>query len=321
VTSLSVIVPVWNDPDGLQETIGSLLRQMYARDEFEIVIVDNGSTDETLSVAESLRRAHPGLIVVEQERGVRSSYAGRNRGIRRARGEILCFIDADMTAPADYLTQVQKAFESGVDYLGCQVELYAVPCTRAAEYNRAFGFRVAEYMRKEHFAPTCCLSVRRAVLERVGGFDPRLESGGDREFGERVRAAGFRQEYVPGIVLRHPARTTWLALWRKSRRTARGLAQLHYYYPDRYASAARRFLTWRAYAPTRPRTLQRRYEEVGIELSSASAALVSLWVLPIRWARPIAYLGERIRLWRRKLSREDRPAGQDRPCAGSGAVH
>jgi glycosyltransferase AglI len=306
---ISVVIPVFNDPDGLRETVTSLAGQTLPQSQFEIVIVDNGSTDGTFEVAQLLAVHSPGFVIAERERAYRSSYAARNRGIRRARGDIICFVDADMTVPPAYLQGVRDALASGIDYLGCRVMLYADRATTAAQYNQAFGFRVQEYLLKDHFAPTCCLSVRRAVLERVGFFDARLESGGDLEFGGRVHAAGFHQDYAPDIVLRHPARTTFRALLNKSRRTARGLAQLHHYHPGRYDGAVRRLLTWRAYMPTRPRTIQQRYAAIGSRVSGGAAILISLWSLPLRWARPFAFLRERIRLNRSSRAAATAEAG------------
>ena len=63
----------------------------------------------------------------------------------------------------------------------------------------------------------------RQVIERVGGFDARLKSFGDLEWGQRIFAAGYRQVYAPTVRVRHPARRTWGEMTRKTARVAGGV--------------------------------------------------------------------------------------------------
>lgn len=293
---ISVIVPVFNDAQGLEDTVASLVRQSYPRGAYEVIVVDNGSTDGTAEAAERLAAQHPDVVRVAREAGIRGSYAARNEGVRRAAGRILCFIDADMRAPPDHLRRVEAELARGVDYLGCRVRIVAARPTLAARYNRAVGFPVREYLERHRFAPTCCLSVRREVVEAVGGFDARLESGGDLEFGQRVYAAGFRQAYAEHIVLEHPARSTYASLLSKQRRLARGAAQLAHYYPERYGRLARRYLTPRYYLPPRPAWLAARLAAAGVRVSWVQALGIALWTVPLSWVEPLVHVREARRL-------------------------
>ncbi|HEX6938021.1 MAG TPA: glycosyltransferase [Longimicrobiales bacterium] len=292
---ISVIVPVYNEPRGLERTVASLLRQDGARS-YEVIVVDNGSADSTPRVADRLAEEHAGRVVSAREPRIRSSYAARNEGIRRARGGIFCFVDADMWAPPDYLARVGAAFDRGEDYVGCRVEIVPQRPTLAAWYNRAVGFPVREYLERLHFAPTCCLSVRRGVFDAVGAFDARLESGGDLEFGQRVHAAGFRQFYAEEIVLRHPARASYRALLSKQRRIARGAAQLAHHYPERYGHLARRFRTARYYLPSRPRWLAARLRAAGYPATWLRAFWIACWAAPLAWIEPLVFVRETRRL-------------------------
>ncbi|HEX7119994.1 MAG TPA: glycosyltransferase [Longimicrobiales bacterium] len=293
--NISVIVPVFNDPRGLEVTIDSLVRQRASRP-YEVIVVDNGSTDATPEVADRLRSAHPDRVVSARESRLRSSYAARNEGIRTARGEVLCFVDADMWAPPDYVERVARAFDGAVDYLGCRVEIVANPPTLAAWYNRAVGFPVREYLERYHFAPTCALCVRRRVIDAVGAFDDRLESGGDMEFGQRVHAAGFRQGFADAIVLSHPARSSYRSLLAKQRRLARGAAQLVHYYPERYRHLADRFRTLNYYLPSRPGWLSDRLGAAGYPVSRLHAVGIAFWAAPLAWIEPLVFAREARRL-------------------------
>ncbi|AUX10527.1 glycosyl transferase family 2 [Halalkaliarchaeum desulfuricum] len=229
---MSVIVPVYNDPAGISTTLDSLLTQSTEHD-FHVLVVDNASTDRTPDV---VRSYDDDRITLLHETDIQSSYAARNTGIRNAETNILAFLDADMTVSDSWLENALDTFHAtDADYLACDVEL-TLPETPslAARYDRHTGFPVEQYLERQHFAPTCCLFVRREVFRDVGLFDPRLASGGDKEFGNRVHDAGYRMEFADDATVFHPTRNTLRSLVKKDVRVGRGLAQLQRLYPDRY---------------------------------------------------------------------------------------
>lgn len=237
--SVSVIVPVYNDPSGLRETLDSLTAQTYPTDAHEILIVDNDSTDETPAVARSYAADHESVTyLLEDER--QSSYAARNRGIAAADGDVFAFVDADMIVEPTWLVDAVRAVERrDAAYMGCDVEM--IPSdggdSLTERYNLSSGFPIDRYVEEMDFAPTCCLLVRRRVFDDVGAFDSRLISGGDREFGHRVRDSGRELHFAPEVTMYHPTRSTADAILRKSRRVGRGVYQLRLFHPDRYDSS------------------------------------------------------------------------------------
>ncbi len=94
---VSVIIPVYNEPDNIRSSLSSIVDQTYPETRYEVLVVDNGSTDETRTVV----REFPVQLLVEDE--VQGSYAARNRGIERATGEILAFTDADCVPEQEWL--------------------------------------------------------------------------------------------------------------------------------------------------------------------------------------------------------------------------
>lgn len=225
---LSVIIPAYNDPEGLQDTLNSLINQQDTP-KYEIVVVDNDSTDETPSVIDEFEAEYPGLVFGYSERDMQSSYAARNTGIEEASGDIIAFLDADMTVDETWVRDICQCFEElDVDYLGCNVEMY-IPNgedTFWARYDVAMGLPVKHYLETKRFAPTCALTVRREVFDVVDTFDQTLVSGGDKEFGRRVHDAGLMMGYTDQIVVRHPARSTFQAHVKKAARIGRGQVQL-----------------------------------------------------------------------------------------------
>ena len=230
--SVSIVVPVYNDPDGVSQTLDSLAKQGTLS--AELLVVDNGSTDETRDVIRSYTAEHDNVhLLVEDE--IQGSYAARNKGIQHADGDVLAFLDADETVDEDWLdTALEAMDEQGVDYLGCNVKLTLAEDTLVGRYDKRTGFPVEQYLEEEHYAPTCALLVKREVFEDVGRFDARLISGGDREFGERVHEAGYDQGYAADATVYHPARTSLESLAKKNFRVGRGFCQKQRYYPERY---------------------------------------------------------------------------------------
>lgn len=280
---ISVIIPVYNCPDGLKDTVESLIAQDYLKEKYEVIIADNGSSDDTLAVAEDYVDRFPDLVQVVIEDKIQSSYAARNKGIDASLGDILCFIDADMTVEHNYLTHIKKRYDDGsVDYYGCKVNIYSVKDTLTSKFNIVNGFPVKSYLENHNFVPTCCLSVRRYVVEKVGAFDSRLESSGDLEFGHRVYKAGLKQGYMDDIVLHHPARWKYRSMLNKGKRIARGIAQLNYYFPDQYGYLVERYFRLRRYLPSNPIRQIKRFKDNKIHINVITALIYSVFPLPIR---------------------------------------
>jgi len=218
-TMVSVVIPVYNNPSGLLDTLKSLVVQDYKN--FEIIVVDKGFTE---------------TIRVVTENNIQSSYAARNKGIEVSRGSIIAFIDADMTVEKNWLRKIVETFNKNgkIDYLGCKVDICLKSKNVLELYDKMIGFPVEKYITYDNFVPTCCLVVHKTLFDKVGLFDHRLISGGDYEFGNRVFESGYKLYYEPKIVMKHPVRETLRQLLGRYFRIARGRRQSFFYYPVRY---------------------------------------------------------------------------------------
>jgi glycosyltransferase involved in cell wall biosynthesis len=233
---VSVIVPVYNDPRGIELTLESVTGQTYSADDYEILVVDNDSSDDTRGIVRRYADRYENVsLLIEDE--IQSPAAARNRGIEHATGSILAFIDTDMTVDATWLTSLVETLEAGGhDYMGCAVETYPLEGreTTASRYDSLFAFPMEDYLQNSKFVGTGCLTVRKEVFDTVGVFDPHLFSAEDKEFGRRVYEAGFDQHFEPTITMYHPARTSTIEQVKKSFRIGRGKGQLRNRYPDRF---------------------------------------------------------------------------------------
>ena len=227
MTRFSIIIPVYNEPDGIDTTLRSLVEQDH--DSFELIPVNNNSKDDTPSVIQNWAERYPEQIFPAVEREIQSSYAARNTGIETAQGELFVFIDADMTVPSGWLERIDAAFrDNNVDYLGYDIELQIPDGEEGywAWYNQQMGLPARWYFDHHQYVPTSALAVRHSVFDHVGLFNEELVSGGDKKFGRKVHDhPELTMAFTDDIVVYHPARTSFKDLYTKSMRLGRGKAQ------------------------------------------------------------------------------------------------
>ena len=222
---VSVIIPVFNDAVGLFKALKALAEQSYPQDRFEVVVVDNGSTQDMAAVC-----AKHANVRYEFE-NIASSYRARNRGVAVSRGSVLAFTDADCLPDPGWIENgVQHLIQdSSLGLLGGPVEVFPKHPTdpNAVEvYEMITAFPIELFIRRWSFTVTANLFVRRAVFEEVGGFHSSLKSAGDLEWGQRATRAGHTLGFCQRAEIRHPARSTLGALLQKTRRIQGGLHDL-----------------------------------------------------------------------------------------------
>lgn len=223
---VSIIIPVLNDPQRLQLCLEALENQTYPKHLYEVLVVDNGS-DESLEPV--VRPFNQAKMLVEMARG---SYTARNKGILHAKGEVLAFTDADCIPHSDWLEKgaAHLLAVPNCGLVGGHIEFSFKNPNRpnAAElYDQFFFLQQEYYLEYEQFAATANVFTYKQVFERVGLFNSNLKSGGDREWGKRVAAAGYAQSYAADASICHPARNSVAQLQRKVVRVARATYDLN----------------------------------------------------------------------------------------------
>jgi glycosyltransferase involved in cell wall biosynthesis len=188
---LSVIVPAYNEAVALPETLAQLNRAVAWSDAaVEVLVVDNGSIDCT---AESARAGGATVVTEPVRRGVGGA---RNAGARRARGDVLVFVDADVLIPERALARVVEAM-SNPACLGGAFDTEYRPRRRVLALYLRFWRVVALSFR---MAQGACQFCSRQAFEKLGGYDERQWMGEDVEFWWRLRRLarrrGSRVEYI-----------------------------------------------------------------------------------------------------------------------------
>lgn len=204
---VSVIIPVFNDAKRLKICLEALQNQTYSRGSYEVIVVDNRSTEDIKSVVEQYSQA---VYAYEEHQ---TSYAARNRGIAVAKGEVLAFTDADCVPAPDWIEQGVACLvrHPHCGLVAGRVEVFAQDPARptAVEMHQlAMAFRQSKYLDKAKGCVTANLFTFSKMMDTVGKFDPTLRSGGDLEWGKRVFDQGYEQVYAEDACVGHPARSS-----------------------------------------------------------------------------------------------------------------
>lgn len=184
---VSIVIPALNEQRYIEGCLASLVALSIPRESFEVLLVDNGSTDRTVELAEAFRSLLD--LTILRRAGVRIS-ALRNYGASQARGDILVFLDADCLARSDWLpdhtTLVERLLHVGVLGASYDIPSNSTWVSRAWEQGQS-NSAIAEV----RYVPGGGMFLRREVFEALDGFDESLETNEDAELCRRVRAMGL----------------------------------------------------------------------------------------------------------------------------------
>jgi glycosyltransferase involved in cell wall biosynthesis len=220
---VSVVVPVYNGERTLGDCLRSLQTQSLRSSAYEVIVVDDGSTDASAALAE-----RSGARVIRQPNA--GAAAARNAGFAGSEAEWIAFIDADCVASRGWLKAlVQAAERSGADVIcvaGKTLGLAsATPAARFVDLKG--GLDAGRHLSHPRypFAPSGNVLYRRSALVAVGGYDPRYRSYEACDLHQRLGAAPGQCVFEPAALAFHRHRATWREYWRQQRSYGAGLAQ------------------------------------------------------------------------------------------------
>lgn len=257
---VSVVIATYNDRERLQDCLGSIADQSYPSDKYEIIAVDDGSTDGTI---EAVRRAFPAVrLIVKSHTGADDS---RNHGIAAAKGEIIALTDSDCTVPRDWISSIVRAIAGNAGAVVGGRILHSGSLWARLVGVSEFGGYVGTSPRDVAVIPSCNLGAKRRVFEEIL-FDPRLVFEGDVLICHYLKRTGRRVVFVPEIVVHHHPSDTAGASLRRARRYGDG------------------FVRTRLLEPTLPYASFVRAGTPGIIFITAARVLLDWWRL-VRWRR------------------------------------
>lgn len=226
---VSVIVPVYNDAEGLKLCLEALCNQTYPQTDWEAIVVDNAS-ENSPQIRELVERYGTAKYAYEATPG---SYAARNRGISLAKGEIIAFTDADCIPRPDWLEKGVAKLMSvpNCGLLAGKIELvFQNPTapTPVELYESITAFPQEQLLKNQKGGATANVFTFKEAIANVGSFNPMLKSGGDVEWGQRVFQHGYAQVYADDVRVGHRARTSFAELYNRTIRLAGGIYDRHH---------------------------------------------------------------------------------------------
>lgn len=273
---ISVIVPAYNAEDTLGDCLVALETQTLNRDRYEVIVVDDGSTDRTAEIA----RRHDVQLIRQPNAG---PAVARNRGAQAAlrqaqdtaQGDLLIFTDADCAPAPDWIERMIAPFRRNPEVAGAKGVYRTRQRERVARFVQLeYEGKYARMARQDHidFVDTYSAAYRRDVFLANGGFDavfptPSVE---DQEFSFRLARKGYRLVFVPDAVVYHHHDTTLGEYWRRKFGIGYWKALLLRWHPERVVRDSHT-----------PQVLK---VQIGlVSLLSLSLLITPFWA-PARWA-------------------------------------
>jgi len=212
--SISVVVPTYNRKHLLKGCLNSLFNQSYPANNYEIIVIDDGSTDGTAQMVKEIKATcdHK-IIYLRQDR--KGPAIARNLGIKAAKGKIICFLDDDCIADVDLLSEVYKSFSDDFSNEVGGVKGRVEPIwNERTDLSYALGKYI--YV-SERSLSSNNLAYKKSVLHEVGLFDETfpIPAWEDVDLGNRVMDKGYKILYNPKAIVWHPHEKDFVTFKRK----------------------------------------------------------------------------------------------------------
>ncbi|MFH1751947.1 MAG: glycosyltransferase [archaeon] len=200
---ISIIIPAFNAEKIIGKTIKSLLNQK-TRKSFEIVVIDDGSTDGTLNALQKFKSNKKIRVFSQQNSG---PAIARNNGVKKASGEIIVFIDSDCVAESNWLEEMVKPFENE-KVAGVQGAYKTNQRSLTARFIQVEILDRYKRMQKSinlDWIGSYSAAYRKKPFLLVGGFDPsfKVASGEDPELSFKLNKFGWKLKFNPKAIVYH----------------------------------------------------------------------------------------------------------------------
>jgi GT2 family glycosyltransferase len=226
--TVSVIVPTFNAARWISDQLAALSEQTYSS-EWELIVADNGSTDDTRAVARSWKHAFPELRILDASGG-RGPAHNRNQGAREASGHLLLFTDVDDIVCPGWIAQMAAGLRNSPIVTG-PVEHFVdgrTPSWDDVQLSK-------EHSRPGPFEPLigCNMGIERKLFLELGGFDEDAPAGwDDTDLSLRATNRGISITWVEQALVLRRRPSSVRAMWRKEFAYGRGWTMLERRYPQ-----------------------------------------------------------------------------------------
>lgn len=237
---ISVIIITYNRKDTLEKAIGSIFSQDYPESMYEIVVVDDGSTDGTEDLIKILDKEHS---IVYFKQGRKGPAAARNLGIRNAKGKIIAFLDSDCIAPRDWLSTIAGLYKRHPETVSVGGSSESGPLKKSFinGFAKLVFYRPAPRQTEGYVnsVATRSLSFKKEIFQEIGYFDEVIGYPEDTEFNLRLNLKGYKIYYSPALTVMHIHPFDLFSCYKREFDIGRTDYKIHIKYPDFYIRAFR----------------------------------------------------------------------------------
>lgn len=230
----SIIIPVYNRPDELEDLLASLCKQTYVH--FEVIVVEDGSTMPALDVVENY---HDKLKIRYFKIENSGPAMARNFGASKAHGEYLLILDSDVVLPAAWLEQIYDAQKH------YPVDAFGGPDKAASSFSpiqKAISYAMTSFLttggirggrkKLDKFYPRSFnMGIKQEVYQALGGF-ANMRYGEDIDFSIRIMKGGYRTRLFPAAWVYHKRRTNLIQFFKQVWHSGNARITLYHKYPD-----------------------------------------------------------------------------------------
>ncbi|MEJ2241080.1 MAG: glycosyltransferase family 2 protein [Candidatus Bathyarchaeota archaeon] len=231
---ISIMIPAHNEEHVIRRILQRMTELTYSKNKFEVIVIDDASTDRTYEIAKEFAKIYPFIKVVRRNAndGGKGKPEALNCGLKFIRGEIIYFFDADYLPQFDIVEKLTIYFrDPKVGAVQGRVTVLNEPSslvTRLITLERIGGYRVDQFARNQlglipQFGGTVG-GFRKTIIESLGGWDPDILAE-DTDLTFKIILAGFKVKYVNEAECYEEAVEDWHSYWVQRSRWAKGHMQ------------------------------------------------------------------------------------------------
>jgi len=216
---VSIIIPVFNDENDLEETLKCIERQDFDENLMETIVVDNGSSDNSLKIAGKFDFVK---LVLEHEK-LSSPYSARNRGIENSNGKIIVLLDSTCKPAKTWLREgINEFLKKKYDIAGGEVKFnFKKKYTISEYYDSLINIKMKKSIIERQVSKTANMFINRDVFDKIGYFPEGVRSGADVRWTRNASISGYKIHFIESaIVYKEPRK--FLMLLKKQWRVGIG---------------------------------------------------------------------------------------------------
>lgn len=237
----SIIIPVYNRPEEISELLDSLSRLSPCGQEYEIIVVEDGSTKPCEAIVKGYEAVEPVRYLKKENAGPGPA---RNFGAEAAKGEWLIFLDSDTIIPSGWLCAIDRGLSAVREDWKCNFAAFGGPDRASADFSpmqKAISYSMTSFLttggirggkRKitRFFPRSFNMAVRADVFREMGGF-AAMRFGEDMDLSMRIVEAGYRTTLVEDAWVFHKRRSDLPKFWRQVFNSGRARIELSRRHP------------------------------------------------------------------------------------------